>query len=93
MSQGESLSGRYGHATVLSLSLSLCRCLPVISGVCITTASFLKVPIDVELYSREVLTGLEKRTLGRENQMSLQATLEERGPLLAHRTRVGMLWL
>lgn len=47
MSQGESLSDRRGHAT--DLSLSLYRCLSVISGVWITTSSFLKVPTDVEL--------------------------------------------
>lgn len=65
MSQGESLSGRCGHATDLSLSLSLCRCVSAISGVWLTTASFLKVHTDVELYGslKEALTVLGKRTL------------------------------
>lgn len=63
MSQGESLSGRYGHAT--DLSLSLCRCVPAISGVWFTAASLLTVHKDVELYGslKEVLTVLGKRTL------------------------------
>jgi hypothetical protein len=60
---------------------------PAISGVWITSASFLKVPTDVELYGslREVLTVLGKRTLNEPDDNP-----GGRDALLAYRTRVGM---